>query len=56
MEIVRLLISRFGAGNRIDGRMMIRVVIGIPSITGIIKGANKFSFMWRFKELVVFVF
>lgn len=56
MAIVRLLISRFGAGNNIDGRIMIRVVIGIPSITGIIKGANKFSFMWCFKELVVFVF
>lgn len=56
MEIVRLLIRRFGVGNKTDGRIMIRVVIGIPSIIGIIKGANKFSFMWCFKGFVVFVF
>ena len=56
MEIVRLLTSRFGVGNRIDGRMIIRVITGMPSIVGIIKGANKFSFMWCFKGFVVFVF
>ena len=56
MEIVRLLTSRFGVGNRIDGRIIIRVVIGRPSIIGTIKGANKFSFMWCLKGFVVFVF
>ncbi len=56
MEIIRLLISRFGVGNKMDGSIMIRVVIGIPSITGVIKGVNKFSFMLCLKGFVVFVF
>lgn len=56
IEIVRLLISRFGVGNKMDGRIIIRVVIGIPTITGVMKGANRFSFMWCLKGFVVFVF
>uniref|UniRef100_A0A8C6AZU8 Uncharacterized protein n=1 Tax=Monodon monoceros TaxID=40151 RepID=A0A8C6AZU8_MONMO len=56
METVRLLIRQFGVGNSIVGNIMIRVVIGIPSIIGTVKGVNRFSFMWCFKEFVVLVF
>lgn len=44
-EIVRLLISRFGEGNKIVGNIIIRVVMGIPNIIGTVKEANRFSFM-----------
>lgn len=53
--ITRLLINRFGVGNSIVGNIIIRVVIGIPSTTGIMKEANRFSFMCNFKGFVVFV-
>lgn len=54
-EITRLLISRFGVGYKIEGNIMIRVVMGMPSITGTVKEANRFSFMWCFKGFVVFL-
>ena len=53
---VRLLISRFGVGNNRVGNMIIRVVMGMPSITGTMKGANRFSFMCGFRGLVALVF
>ena len=55
IAITRLLINRFGVGNSMVGNMMIRVVIGMPSIIGIMKGANKFSFMCGFKGFAAFV-
>lgn len=56
IEIVRLLISRVGAGNKIVGNMMIRVMMGMPSITGVIKEVNRFWFMQCFRGSAVFVF
>ena len=46
MEIVRLLISRFGVGNRIDGRMIIRVITGMPSIVILFDSGGK-KRRWR---------
>lgn len=52
---MRLLISRFGVGNSMVGNIIVRVVMGIPSTTGIMKEANRFSFMYGSKGFVVFV-
>lgn len=37
------------------GNIIIRVVIGMPSMIGVMKEANRFSFMCGFKGFVVFV-
>lgn len=43
-EIKRLLISRWGEGNKMLGIRIMIITIGRPIILGVIKGANKFSF------------
>lgn len=43
--ISRLLISRLGVGNMIVGNKIIRTTIGSPIIVGVMKEANKFSFI-----------
>lgn len=53
MEIIRLLIRRFGAGKRMVGNMIISMTIGSPIIVGEMKEANKFSFILFLKEFVV---
>lgn len=55
IETRRLLISRIVVGNNILGNKMISTTIGSPSIVGVIKEANRFSFIWFLKELSVFV-
>lgn len=52
MEIRRLLIRRPGEGNRIDGNMTISIAIGRPIIEGVVKEANKFSFICFLKGCV----
>ena len=52
---MRLLISRFDVGNRTLGNITIRMTTGIP-ITGVTKGANRFSFIQFLKGHIVFVF
>ncbi len=44
-EIRRLLIKRFDFENIMDGNMTIRITIGNPIIVGVMKEANKFSFI-----------
>ena len=51
----RLLISRFDVGNSKLGNRMIRVTRGRPSIIGVMKGANRFSFILSFKGCLVLV-
>lgn len=45
VETNRLLISRVVDGNNILGNIMISITIGSPIIVGVIKEANKFSFI-----------
>lgn len=45
IETNRLLISRAVDGNNILGNIMISITIGSPIIVGVIKEANKFSFI-----------
>lgn len=52
IEINRLLISRLGDGNRIDGNITINTAIGRPIIVGVAKEANKFSFICFLKGCV----
>lgn len=42
----RLLTSRFVEGNRIVGNTIIRITMGRPIIVGVMKEANRFSFIW----------
>lgn len=49
IEINRLLISRFGEGNRILGNIMIITTIGSPIIVGVMKEENRFSFIFFLK-------
>lgn len=46
MATRRLLTSRFVEGKRIVGNMIIRMTMGRPIIVGVMKEANKFSFIW----------
>ena len=55
----RLLISRSEDGNRIEGNIMIVTTTGRPIIVGVMKEANRFSFIlflkgFLFFELLVF--
>lgn len=45
-ETRRLLISRLGEGNRILGNIIIKITIGSPIIVGVVKEANRFSFIF----------
>lgn len=45
----RLLIRRFDDVNRIDGSIIIRVNTGRPIMVGVMKEANKFSFIFVLK-------
>lgn len=45
IETIRLLISRDVDGNRILGNIIISKTIGNPIIVGVMKEANKFSFI-----------
>lgn len=56
IEIRRLLISRLGEGNRMLGNMMIRITIGRPTIVGVAKEANRFSFILILKGQSVLLF
>lgn len=49
-EIRRLLISRLGDGNRILGNIMINITIGSPIIVGVMKEANRFSFIFFLRD------
>ena len=48
-ETRRLLISRLGDGNRILGNIIIRMTTGNPIIVGVVKEANRFSFIFFLK-------
>lgn len=50
MATRRLLISRFVEGKRIVGNIIIRMTMGRPIIVGVMKEANKFSFIWFLRE------
>lgn len=41
-------------GNRIDGNMMMVTTIGSPIIVGVIKEANRFSFILILKDFLFF--
>lgn len=45
----RLLISRFGEGKRMLGNAIIRMMTGSPISVGVMKEANKFSFIFSLK-------
>ena len=55
-EMRRLLISRFDVGNSKLGNKTMRVTRGRPSIIGVMKEANRFSFILFLKGCFVFVF
>lgn len=52
----RLLINRFDVGNSRLGNRTMRVTRGRPKIIGVMKEANKFSFMLFLKGCFVLVF
>lgn len=54
-ECRRLLMRRFDDGNRIDGNMIMAVTIGRPIIVGVMKEANRFSFILILKEFLFFL-
>lgn len=45
-EVRRLLIRRLGFENIMDGNITIKITIGKPIIVGVMKEANKFSFIY----------
>lgn len=47
------MISRLDDGNRMVGNIMIRVTTGRPIIVGVMKEANRFSFILSVKGLCV---
>jgi hypothetical protein len=47
----RLVISRLVEGNIIVGNIIIRMTIGRPIIVGVMKEANRFSFIWFLRGL-----
>ena len=51
-----MLTSRFDVGNSKLGNNMIRVMRGRPRIIGVVKEANKFSFILFLKGRFVLVF
>lgn len=54
-ECRRLLIRRFDDGNRIDGNIMMATTIGSPIVVGVIKEANRFSFILILKGFLFFL-
>lgn len=52
-ETRRLLMSRLGDGKRILGNIIIRITIGSPIIVGVMKEANRFSFICFLKGFYV---
>ena len=52
----RLLISRFDVGNSKLGNKIIRVTRGRPSIIGVMKEVNRFSFILFLKGRFALVF
>lgn len=52
----RLLTSRFDVGNNRLGNKTMRVMRGRPNIIGVMKEANRFSFILFLKECFVSVF
>ena len=52
----RLLISRFDVGNSRLGNKTMRVTRGRPSIIGVMKEANRFSFILFLKGCLVLMF
>lgn len=52
----RLLTSRFGVGNSKLGNSTIRVTRGRPRIIGVMKEANRFSFILFLRGCFVLVF
>ncbi len=50
MAMRRLLISRLVEGNRIVGNTIIKMTMGRPIIVGVMKEANRFSFIWFLRE------
>lgn len=50
----RLLIRRVDDGKKILGNAIIMITIGNPISVGVMKEANRFSFIWFLKELCVF--
>lgn len=53
MATSRLLISRLVDGNIIVGNIIISTTMGSPIIVGVMKEANKFSFICFLKELEI---
>lgn len=51
--IIRLLINRLGLGNMTVGNIMINITIGMPIRLGVMKEANRFSFIFFLKEYFV---
>lgn len=54
-ECKRLLIRRFDDGNKMDGNMIMAITIGSPIIVGVIKEANRFSFILILKDFLFFL-
>lgn len=52
----RLLISRFDVGNSRLGNRTMRVARGRPSIIGVMKEVNRFSFILFLKGYFVLIF
>lgn len=48
-ETTRLLIKRLGEGNKMLGNIIIKTTIGSPIIVGVMKEANRFSFIFFLK-------
>lgn len=51
----RLLIRRSDDGNKIDGNMMMVTTIGRPITVGVMKEANRFSFISILKDCLFFL-
>lgn len=51
----RLLIRRSDDGNKIDGNMMMVTTIGRPITVGVMKEANRFSFILILKGCLFFL-
>lgn len=50
-----MLIRRFDDGNRIDGNIIMVTTIGRPIIVGVMKEANRFSFILILKGYSFFL-
>lgn len=54
--IKRLLIRRLGEGNRIIGNIIIIVTTGMPINVGVMKEANRFSFIFLLRVFCILYF